>query len=112
MTFSQQGSVEGSLVTLKVDTWNNHAVLLFQREVMAARLRETVRDQVPTSGWSVEMLGDVQDLVEVRDGPQEGDDKAWLLRHGEQHVTLVHVYDGWAHIVSASHDLGVSTHAC
>jgi hypothetical protein len=87
-------------------------VLLFQREVMASRLRETVRDQVPTSGWSTEMLGDMQDLVELRDGPVEGDNKAWLLRHAEDHITLVHVYDGWAHIVSASHDLESATATC
>lgn len=109
---TEQGSVDGSLVALKVEAPNNHAVLLFRREVMAKKLRETVRDQVPTSGWSVDMLGDMQDLIEVCDGPQEGDHKAWLLRHGPEHITLVHVYDGWAHIASASHDLEGAAGTC
>jgi hypothetical protein len=97
-----QDASKANIVAFRVGSWDNQADLTFRREALG-RLRHLARERVPTGSWSVEMLGDLKGLVVMGDG-FEASDKAWLLRHDKDEMTLVVVHDGWAMVHSASDD--------
>jgi hypothetical protein len=88
-----------------------HPLTLFTREVQGRLLRHVAQDKVSTSGWSVEMLGGYAPLLEASDG-RDGDAKSWLLRHGPDLITLIHITDGWADISTAGRDLAQVAATC
>lgn len=103
---------ESNTIQYKVASWENNAVLAFQRESMGLGLKFVQRDQVPMSNWSIEMLGDLKDLVVMSDGPDPHGMEAVLLRHGARSITLVHVFDGWAMVRSANDDMQQAQEMC
>lgn len=104
-------ALAGAFINFKTSVVNNLAVMMFVREATGRCLRQVARDQVPTSIWSVDLLGDFGDEVDTFDGPPEGD-KAWMLRHRDGSITLVHVLDGWAHIATAGEELAQVESTC
>jgi hypothetical protein len=103
--------ISGTHVTFRLGGHDNQAAALFIRRSIGGRLNQIAREQLPTSDWSIAMLGEYKDLVDSFDGPQIGD-KAWLLRHADDCFTIVNVIDGWAHLATASPDIERSEETC
>jgi ATPase family associated with various cellular activities (AAA) len=109
-TRDAQEASNANIVAYRVGSWDNQADLTFRREALG-RLSHLARERVPAGSWSVEMLGDFKRFVAMGDG-FEASDKAWLLRHDEDEITLVVVHDGWAMVFTASDDEGRARTLC
>jgi len=92
-----------SLVNFDLGCCSDHAEALYLREVTGRCLRNVARDRVPITGWDITMLGPLAHLLDASDGRPDGR-KSWLLRHGQEALTLVELFDGWANIATAAND--------
>src|SRR5580658_4074002 len=90
-----------SVIAFKTDTRNDVAGVMFLREVQGRGLKHLDARRVLAKGSSMEVLGELADLIErTHGGDDEEDGKSWLLRHDDGDLTLVSVGDGWASVDS------------
>jgi hypothetical protein len=111
MTMHESASLATTNVDFDLGLCGDHAEALFLREVAGRCLKHIARDRVPIDGWATEMLGELLELVEATDGYADGR-KSLLLRHSSTEISLVELFDGWANVTAAGHDVVQAQGAC
>jgi len=86
-------------------------VAFYFREIHGKLLRHIAREKISIRSWSIDILGEYQQLLEASES-FDGQRKSWLLRHNQDLITLVEVVDGWAEVLTAGKDHAAVEETC